>query len=102
MGVAYFWDGHLARPLYFRAGKMPTLQESSLDSAAFFAGISTKTYVFRSIAVTVMYYLSEIDINQIGEIILIFAKKLIVSNSEYYLLCQVVTQLHISLCIAAN
>ncbi|YAF95791.1 MAG: hypothetical protein AB3A66_25200 [Nodularia sp. CChRGM 3473] len=33
MILLVLWDGHLARPLYFRAGKMPTLQESSLDSA---------------------------------------------------------------------
>ncbi|YAF94693.1 MAG: hypothetical protein AB3A66_19130 [Nodularia sp. CChRGM 3473] len=26
-------DEHLARPLYFQAGKMPTPQESSFDSA---------------------------------------------------------------------
>ncbi len=28
------WDGHLARPLYFRAGRMPTPQESSLAIAS--------------------------------------------------------------------
>ncbi|YAF97418.1 MAG: hypothetical protein AB3A66_07100 [Nodularia sp. CChRGM 3473] len=33
MILLVLWDGHLPRPLYFRAGKMPTLQESSLDSA---------------------------------------------------------------------
>ncbi|MBN3949174.1 MAG: hypothetical protein HWQ38_23005 [Nostoc sp. NMS7] len=33
MILLVLWDGHLARPLYFGAGKMPTPQESSLDSA---------------------------------------------------------------------
>ncbi|MDZ7969327.1 MAG: hypothetical protein RM368_31010 [Nostoc sp. DedSLP03] len=33
MILLVLWDGHLARPLYFRAGRMPTPQESSLDSA---------------------------------------------------------------------
>ncbi|MCC5621540.1 hypothetical protein [Nostoc sp. CHAB 5715] len=33
MILLVLWDGHLARPLYFRAGETPTLQESSLDSA---------------------------------------------------------------------
>ena len=33
MILLVLWDGHLARPLYFRALVSPTLQESSLDSA---------------------------------------------------------------------
>jgi hypothetical protein len=33
MILLVLWDGHHERPLYFRAGRMPTLQESSLDSA---------------------------------------------------------------------
>ncbi|YAF94351.1 MAG: hypothetical protein AB3A66_17295 [Nodularia sp. CChRGM 3473] len=33
MILLVLWDGHLARPLYFRAGKMPTLQYSSLGLA---------------------------------------------------------------------
>ncbi|MHC5728955.1 MAG: hypothetical protein ACYTXY_33530, partial [Nostoc sp.] len=33
MILLVLWDGHLARPLYFGAGKMPTPQKSSLDSA---------------------------------------------------------------------
>ncbi|MDZ7951506.1 hypothetical protein [Nostoc sp. DedQUE09] len=32
MILLVLWDGHLARPLYFRALVSPTLQESSLDS----------------------------------------------------------------------
>jgi len=33
MILIVLWDKHLACPLYFQAGKMPTLQESSLNSA---------------------------------------------------------------------
>ncbi|WP_335095672.1 hypothetical protein [Nostoc sp.] len=33
MILLLLWDGQDARPLYFRAGMMPTPQESSLDSA---------------------------------------------------------------------
>ncbi len=33
MMLLVLWDGHLARPLYFRVGVSPALQESSLDSA---------------------------------------------------------------------
>ncbi len=33
MILLILWDGHLARPLYFSAGRMPTPQESYLDSA---------------------------------------------------------------------
>jgi hypothetical protein len=32
MNLVFLWDGHLARPLYYRAGRMPTPQQSSLDS----------------------------------------------------------------------
>jgi hypothetical protein len=33
MNLVFLWDGHPARPLYYRAGRMPTPQPSSLDSA---------------------------------------------------------------------
>lgn len=32
MILTVLWDGRLARPLYFGAGKIPTPQDSSLDS----------------------------------------------------------------------
>ncbi|MEH2074281.1 MAG: hypothetical protein V7K57_07790 [Nostoc sp.] len=32
MILLFLWDGHLPRPLFFRAGRMPTPQESSLNS----------------------------------------------------------------------
>ncbi|MBN3994665.1 MAG: hypothetical protein HWQ36_30450 [Nostoc sp. NMS2] len=33
MILLFLWDGQHDRPLYFRAGRMPTPQESSLNSA---------------------------------------------------------------------
>ncbi|MEH1930655.1 MAG: hypothetical protein V7K14_24270 [Nostoc sp.] len=45
MILLVLWDGHLARPLYFEAGKMPTPQESSLDSATPIIGVQIPDFV---------------------------------------------------------